>query len=258
MLIVGAGVYVAALLLLAVTQSAFIYPAPQTRHAAPPGFAEVTLATEDGLELLAHWRAADAGRDTVVWFHGNGGSLAGAASETRSLRREGYGLLLVSYRGYGGNAGNPSEAGFYEDGRAAMRWLAARGIALDDTVVAGNSIGSGTATQMAIEFGSAGLILISPFVSLVEAASERMPIFPVSLLLRDRFDNIGKLPALDMPVLILHGTTDRVVPFSHGERLAKAGRNVTFKRYDGMGHDMSFRDAAQRAQLEWLETLGGP
>lgn len=181
--------YAALLALAWAFQTSLIYPAPRGSVPVPPGFAEVQLHTKDGLKLRAFEREAQPGLRTVVHFHGNGGSLAGALAETRGLAEAGYGLLLGNYRGYGTNPGSPSEQGFYADGRAAFAHLATRGVAPAETVVMGNSIGSGTAVQMALEFRPRALILASPFTSLTDIAAETMWFLPVRRLLRDRFDN---------------------------------------------------------------------
>lgn len=238
-------------------QGSLIYPAPPVRSTSPaPGFAAVTLATEDGLSLQAHWRAPADGRATVVYFHGNGGSLEGATHETAVLAERGHGVLLVEYRGYGGNPGTPSEAGFYRDGRAAMAFLAAQGIGPARTVLIGHSIGSGTATEMAQRFAPAALILLAPFTTLPDAAASAIPWVPTALLMRDQFDNRAKLPGLAMPVLVIHGTADDVVPFSLGERLAAARPGTTFRTVKGGGHMISFDPAVQAAQAAWLAGLG--
>ncbi|QDH33360.1 alpha/beta fold hydrolase [Porphyrobacter sp. YT40] len=248
--------YLAVLAVLFFAQRSLIYPAPQERHAPAPGFAEVTLQTADGLALQAHWRAPDAGRPAIVFFHGNGGSLAGARFETQAYAEQGYGVLLVEYRGYGGNPGAPSEAGFYQDGRAAMAFLGAQGLAAEQTVIVGHSLGTGTATQMAREFAPAALVLLAPLTSLPDAAGEAMPLVPAGLLVRDRFENIAKVPRLRMPILILHGTADTVVPFALGERLAKAAPTATFRAVEGAEHMISHDAGVQAAQVAWLNGLG--
>jgi hypothetical protein len=192
----------------------------------------------------------------VVYFHGNGGSLAGAAAETAQYAAAGYGVLLVEYRGYGGNPGAPSEQGLYQDGRAAMAFLRAQGIAPARTIIVGHSLGTGTATQMAQEFGPAALILLAPFTSIPDAAAAAMPYVPARWLVSDRFDNLAKLPALTMPVLILHGTADSVVPFALGERLAKAAPTATFRAVPGAEHMISQDRALQAAQVAWLTAQG--
>jgi hypothetical protein len=244
--------YVAAVGGLYAAQDRFIYPAPQTRHAPAPGFAAQTLTTEDGLALQAHWRAPDAGRPSIVFFHGNGGSLALAAQETQAFAAQGYGVLLVEYRGYGGNPGSPSEDGFYRDGRAAMAFLAQQGIAPTRTVIVGHSLGSGTASQMAQEFAPAALILLAPFTSLPDVAARAMPFVPARWLVKARFENVAKVPALRLPVLIAHGTADSVVPFALGERLAKIAQRATFRAIPGSDHMISLEPEVQAAQIEWL------
>ncbi|MEP3422459.1 MAG: alpha/beta fold hydrolase [Erythrobacter sp.] len=255
-LIFLATAYLAVLAILFIFQSRFLFPAPQDRLDPAPGFEAVELTTSDNLDLIAHYRPAVEGRPTIVWFHGNGGSMASSAFETRVLAAKGYGLLLASYRGYGGNPGEPSEDGFYADGRSAMAFIADQGVPNDRLIIAGNSIGSGTAVQMSSEFAPAALILVAPFTSLPDAASDALPIFPVQMLLRDRFDNAAALPALNLPILILHGTADRVVPFDHGRALSMRNDRAEFVRFDGAGHDLSFWREAQQAQADWLMSLG--
>lgn len=248
--------YLAVIAVLFLAQRSLIYPAPQERHAPAQGFAAVSLKTVDGLVLEAHWRAPNADQSTVIYFHGNGGSLAGAAAETAQFAKAGYGVMLVEYRGYGGNQGTPSEQGLYQDGRAAMAFLASRGIPPARTIIVGHSLGTGTATEMAREFAPAALILLAPFTSLPDAAANAMPYVPAAWLVRDRFDNLAKLPSLRMPVLILHGTTDPVVPFALGQRLAKAGPTATFRAIPGAKHMISMDTGLQAAQVRWVKGLG--
>lgn len=249
-------VYLVGLAVLYAGQRSLIFPAPQDRHAPAQGFATAILNTSDGLALQAHWRAPESGRPVVVYFHGNGGSLAGATAETAQFAAAGYGVLLVEYRGYGGNPGAPSEQGLYQDGRAAMAFLAAQGVAPRRTIIAGHSLGTGTATEMARAFSPCALILLAPFTSLPDAAAAAVPFVPAQWLLRDRFDNRAKLPELAMPVLILHGTEDAIVPFAQGQALAAASSPATFRAFAGAGHELSFQPDAQAAQLAWLAEQG--
>lgn len=247
--------YAALLALAWAFQTILIYPAPREAVTVPLGFSEVRLRTEDGLSLRAFERPARGDLATIVHFHGNGGSLAGALIETRALAEAGYGLLLVNYRGYGTNPGTPSEAGFYADGRAAFAHLARQGIGLDATIIMGNSIGSGTATQMALEFSPRALILVSPFTSLTDVAADTMWFLPVRRLLRDRFDNLNKVGELRMPVLIQHGTADTLIPPIHARILANAAPNGTLQLFARRGHDLSFHPEPQEAHVAWLAQL---
>ncbi len=256
LLVFIATVYLVSLAVLFVFQNRFLFPAPQERHSPAAGFEAVAITTSDGLDLTAHWRAPDEGKPVVVWFHGNAGSLAGSTNETRLLADEGYGLLLAPYRGYGGNPGDPSEDGFYRDGRAAMAFLQSENVAPDRTIIAASSIGSGTAVQMASEHTPAALMLVAPFTSLVNVAADALPVFPVRMLMRHRFANAEKLPDLEMPILVLHGDADEVVPFEQGKALAQTNQAAEFVAFPGAGHDLSYWREAQVTQVEWLAANG--
>jgi fermentation-respiration switch protein FrsA (DUF1100 family) len=255
--------YAAILALLYSQQSRLIYPAPQDVPPLTPGYTEVFLQTDDGLSLRAFYQEAWDGLPTVLYFHGNGGTLAGASVSNRAIAEAGVGVLLVEYRGYGGNAGEPSEEGFYRDADAALRWLEAQEIAPTDTVVIGNSIGSGSATYTTaqlVQRGSppAALILIAPFTSLPEAASDQLWWLPVHAFMRDTFPNQKRLEELSqVPVLIQHGTEDNVVGYSHGQALAQAYAAAEFQSFEGSGHALSFEQRSQKARLEWITDLVG-
>ena len=256
LLAIAALLYVIVLAVLFVFQSNFIYPAPQTQSALPAGFEEVFLKTSDGLALRSFYREAAQGQPTLVYFHGNSGTLNGPVVATQPLAEVGLGLLFVEYRGYAGHEGSPSEEGFYLDGDAAIAWLEARGIGPERTIIRGNSIGSGVATEMAVRHKPAALILTAPFTSLHDVAADRLPIFPVRLLMRDRFDNAVKLPQLSMPILIQHGTADTVVPFEQGLALSQTNPGAEFQRYDGAGHGLTFDRASGEARALWVQQLG--
>jgi hypothetical protein len=253
-----AAIALAYLLMLAglyVFQRQFIYPAPAAQAPLPSGHELVVLETADGLSLAAAYRPARAGRPTVVFFHGNGDNWGGGAAATERLAAAGFGVLLPEYRGYAGNPGSPSEAGLYQDGRAALAWLGRRGIAPERIVIIGNSLGSGVATQMAIEHDPAALVLISPFTSLAGVAEEKLWWTPARWLVRDRFDNLAKIGRIDAPVLVLHGDQDGVIPFAHGRPLAAAARAGHFVPFAGIGHELAFTGAAKAALGNWLAAL---
>lgn len=150
----------------------------------PAGFERVRYNIADGIEIAAGWRKAEPGRPTMLFFHGNGADWQSTAFVTARLAAQ----------GYGGNPGTPSEAGLYEDGRAAWRFLREQDLHQGEIVLVGNSIRSGVATQLAGETEPRALVLISPFDSLEETASRALRWLPVRMLLRDRYDNVGKFP----------------------------------------------------------------
>ncbi len=246
------GLYLAAVLLLFLAQRTMIYPAPKGPTATPPGFEQVTLHTTDGLALIAAWRPAVPGKRTVLFFHGNGDSPAGAAFATRQLVGAGYGMLLADYRGYSGNPGKPSEHGLMLDGEAALDFLKAKGIAPESLVLMGASLGTGVATQLASRHQPAALVLVSPFTSLPDVGALTMPWAPVRALMLDRFDSLDAMPRVSAPVLVLHARDDRLIPFTQGETLARAAHDGRFLPFDRHGHQLQYEADAQDAVVGWL------
>ncbi|PZQ20544.1 MAG: alpha/beta hydrolase [Sphingopyxis macrogoltabida] len=236
-------------------QRRLIFPAPATYpQSAPAGFRLVHTQTADGLRLSAFYRPADAGKKTLLFFHGNGDNLLGAMEATRGPAAAGHGLLLVEYRGYGGNPGSPSEAGFYRDGDAAMRWLAAAGVAPEDRVIVGNSIGSGPATEAALRHDVAALILVSGLADLPSVVRSRIPPIP-AFLVRDRFDNAAKLPRVAAPVFLMHGDADTLVQADNLGRLRAARPDATVALVAGVGHELAYTADAQRLLTRWIDSL---
>ena len=254
-LAVLAGFYLVATCLLALKQRVLIYPAagrPPTATHRFTGFQQVTLETGDGPRLRALHQPARTGLPSLVFFHGNGDSLQGAVAATDAWAAAGYGVLLPEYRGYGGNPGSPTEAGLYADGDAALRWLHGRGVPPHDVVLVGNSLGSGVATELAARQAVGGLVLISGFTSLADVAAPRMRLFPVRLLLKDRYENAAKLPRVAAPVLVLHGTEDTLIPASQGKALARAAKRARLVLMPGAGHELAYLPQSKSAVLQWL------
>ena len=186
------------------------------------GVREVTLSTEDGLSLLSWYVPARPGRPVIAYFHGNGGHIGYRAERLLRFSREGFGVLMAEYRGYGGNPGTPSEAGFYADGRAALAFLDREGVAADRVVLYGESLGSGVAVALTVQHEIAALILEAPFTSVAEVAQSHFPYLPASRMVVDRFDSLSRIGKVKAPILVLHGERDRVVPVRYGRALFDA------------------------------------
>lgn len=199
-----------------------------------PGAREVTLTTADGLELAAWFLGA--GPTGVVVLPGNAGNRAGRAPLARALADRGLSVLLVDYRGYGGNPGKPTAEGLLDDARAAADWLEAQP-AIDGTVYLGESLGTGVAVALAVERPPAALVLRSPFPSL--AAVARVHYGPVpDWLLRDRFPSAERIRRLETPVLVVAGTADRIIPPELSRELhAAAGSPKRLVEVEGAGHN---------------------
>jgi fermentation-respiration switch protein FrsA (DUF1100 family) len=195
---------------------------PDLGELSARGFREVKLTTADGLELLSWYCPPPEGGPVITYFHGNGGHIGYRAERLGRFARNGYGVLMLEYRGYGGNPGAPTEAGLSNDGEAALDFLAHERIAPNRIVVYGESLGSGVATHLAAQRQIAALILEAPFTSVAEVAQYHYPFLPVSLLVRDRFDSLSRIGTIKAPVLVLHGERDTVVPVRFGRALFDA------------------------------------
>ncbi|HHW83685.1 MAG TPA: alpha/beta hydrolase [Actinomycetales bacterium] len=211
---------------------------------AAPGAEDVTLTTEDGLELGA-WLvppapAADRGI-AVLAAPGNAGNRAGRASLAEALSRRGFTTLLIDYRGYGGNPGSPTEEGLARDARAAADLLASRGFEPGCTLYFGESIGTGVIAGLTTTHPPAGALLRSPFPSFASVAKVHYPWLPVDLILADRYPALENLAGSPVPVRILAGTADDIVPFALSEQLAAGVGNLEeFVAIEGAGHNNAF------------------
>jgi fermentation-respiration switch protein FrsA (DUF1100 family) len=186
------------------------------------GVREVMLETEDGLSLLSWYLPARPERPVIAYFHGNGGHIGYRAERLLRFAREGFGVLMVEYRGYGGNPGTPCEAGFYADGRAALAFFDREGLAPNRLVLYGESLGSGVAVALAAQHEIAALVLEAPFTSVAEVAQSHFPYVPASRMVVDRFDSLSRIGEVKAPILVLHGERDRVVPVRYGRALFDA------------------------------------
>jgi fermentation-respiration switch protein FrsA (DUF1100 family) len=188
-----------------------------------PELEVVRLRTDDGLDLVAWYKPpAEADGVVVVYFHGNGGHIGHRAAKTRGFTRAGHGLLLVSYRGYGGNPGKPTEAGLFADARAAYAFLSEKGVAPGRIAIVGESLGSGAAVYLATEREIGALMLEAPFTSAGDVGQRAYPILPVKLLIKDPFDSLSRIGRVTAPLLVVHGERDEVVPVALGRHLFEA------------------------------------
>lgn len=204
-----------------------------------PPFQPMVYQTPMGLNIRGLYAPARGNMPTIVYFQGNAGNLADRLYKTKSFLARGYGFALVGYRGYSGNPGQATEANFYEDARSAIRTLYMRGVSYNKMILYGESIGTGVATQMAAELPQAkALILEAPFTSTVDVAKRIYWMFPVNKMLKDRFENDRKIAQIRMPILILHGTADRTVPYELGQRLFTFVQSPKkqFQTYEDAGH----------------------
>jgi hypothetical protein len=235
--------YAAVLAGMAVFQRSLLYH-PTTTTGTPEqngltGFEEISAQTTDGVRLQLWYRKADAGFPTVLYFHGNAGAIADRAGIYAALASRGFGVLALSYRGYGKSSGSPSEQGLYTDARAAIRLLVdEKQIAENRIVLYGESLGTGVATQMATEFHVGLMVLQAPYQSVAGRAQEIYPFIPVRLLIKDRFESILRINASRAPLLLFHGEEDRVIPIHHGRAMLEKARDPKRGFFlSGVGHN---------------------
>ena len=221
----AAGLYVLFLAgLYAVQRRMLFMPDTARPSLAQLGVQEVAVTAADGLPLLAWWLPPGPGQPVMLYLHGNGGNLGNRRPRMRGFAGQGWGVLMLEWRGYGGNPGAPSEAGFVSDAKGAMAHLARLGFGPGQVVLYGESIGTGVAVRIASEQPVAALVLESPYTSVADLARQRMPFVPVGLLLRDPFDLLGRMDRVQAPLLVLQGARDQVVPPAMGRAVFAAAR----------------------------------
>lgn len=199
----------------------------------------IQLKTSDGVLLDAWFHPAkNDDTPTIVYFHGNAGNLGHRADRVSGFVNTGYGLLLLSYRGYGGNKGSPTEKNLYIDARAAIHFLQSKKVRMRCIVLLGESLGSGVAVQMATEFPVGAVVLQSAYTSIIDVGKKHYPFLPVRWLLKDHFESINKIREIQAPILFIHGGSDFIVPATLGKKLYfSANEPKAIKIYEGAGHN---------------------
>ena len=191
---------------------------------------------------------------TLVIFHGNAGHLSNRIYKLNELYKLDINILLISWRGFSGNKGSPTENNLYTDAEAAIKWLNGEGVINSQIILYGESLGSGVAVELGKENNFNSIILESPFTSIENSAKIYYPYLPVRLLLKDRYDSINKIKMINTPILIMHGEKDDVVPFSMGKELfekANSPKQSYFTPDDD--HMMEFNSTLLKKIKDFIE-----
>jgi fermentation-respiration switch protein FrsA (DUF1100 family) len=260
-IVIGIVAYAAIVGALYLGQRQLLY-LPDTRRPTPveSGLAdmrEVRLATADGLQLASFYRPPGRAGRTIVYFCGNGGHIGYRGFKVRPYLEAGYGVLLVGYRGYGGNPGSPTEDGLYADGRAALDFLAREGVPPAKLILYGESLGAAVAIQLAHERAPdapvGGLVVEAPFTSMGDVAFDHYPFVPAHWLVKDRYENAAKIAGVKAPLLVVHGEADEVVAIRHGRRIFDAAMEPKdFKGFPRARHNDLYDFGAASAVLDFL------
>jgi uncharacterized protein len=253
-------IYFVVLVALYAFQRALLYPIPQTTRTTPgeaafPEAEEIVVTARDGARLILWHVPPKADRPVVMFFHGNGDILAWRVPRFRALTADGTGLIALSFRGYAGSTGRPTEEGLLQDGAAAYDFAVAR-YAPARIVPWGYSLGSGVAVAVATTRPVGALVLEAPYTSILDVAASAYPIFPVRWLMHDRFHSDLRIGALAAPLLVMHGEKDSVIAASFGRRLfALAPEPKRFVAFESGTHiDLDERGAVATVQA-FLEEI---
>lgn len=202
---------------------------PPAAASVIPGAQDIELTTSDGLELEAWLLPPPGGTDrelAVLFAPGNGGNRAGRSGLGALIAQRGFTVLLLDYRGYGGNPGSPSEEGVALDARAGVKALRDRGFTPQQMIYVGESLGTGVVAELQTEIPPAGVVLRSPFTAFADVASEHFPWVPVRMLLRDEYPVSQNLAKTDVPVTVIYGDRDTIVPTALSKQVAADAPNL--------------------------------
>ncbi|MDC3120442.1 alpha/beta hydrolase [Candidatus Pelagibacter sp.] len=193
---------------------------------------KVNIKTSDNINLLGwfHNKSLD-NYKTILYFHGNAGKLENRIYKLNHFKDLNVNFLIIAWRGFSGNKGKPSENNLYIDGNSAIDWLKKKGVAEKDIIIYGESLGTGIATEISQNKNFAGLILETPFTSMIEAAKNFYPYVPVGLLLKDKYKNQEKIKNINIPILVMHGKADQIVPFWMGKRIFDLANNPKYSYF---------------------------
>ena len=232
-------IYVSVLILLFIFQRNLMYHPNENNYFGDKlevDVKKVNIKTPDNLSLLGWFHKKDLKKfKTILYFHGNAGKLENRIHKLNHFKDMDVNFLIIAWRGFSGNEGKPSEKGLYIDGSSAITWLKNLGVIEKDIILYGESLGTGVATHMAQNNDFAGLVLETPFTSMIEAAKNFYPYIPVGILLRDKYKNDKKIKNISIPVLVMHGEVDQIVPFWMGEKIyeiANQPKYSYFTKYD--------------------------
>ncbi|MFZ5672155.1 MAG: alpha/beta hydrolase [Pseudomonadota bacterium] len=255
--------YLAAALFMYASQRSYQYfPAHRGSSAAAlglEGVADLRLVTEDAQTLQVWYAAPKPGRPVILYLHGNGGEIADRSERFAAYQRGNFGVLFVSYRGYGASTGKPSETGLVKDARAAYDWLIAQGVNSEAIMLVGESLGSGVAVQLAAERRVGAVALEAPYYSAADIAASLYWWLPVHWLMKDRFDSFAYIGKVHAPLLVIHGDEDHVIPIGEGRKLfAKANEPKQMVVVPGATHGAIFSPDTWALEMRFFDQLVRP
>ena len=195
-------------------------------------YEEIFIETDKKIKLKSWFIKKDLDKfKTILIFHGNAGNLFNRVYKLNELNKLDVNILLISWRGFSGNKGKPTEKNLYHDAEEAIKWLNNQGVISKNIILYGESLGTGVATELGTSNAFGGIILESPFTSIANAAKIYYPYLPVSIILKDRYDSIGKIKNINTPIFIMHGKMDNIVPQQMGLELFEKANNPKYSYF---------------------------
>ena len=207
-------------------------------------YEEIFIETDKNIKLKSWFIKKDLNKfKTILIFHGNAGNLFNRVYKLNELNKLDVNILLISWRGFSGNKGKPTEKNLYHDAEETVKWLNNRGAISKNIILYGESLGTGVATELGTSNAFGGIILESPFTSITNAAKIYYPYLPVNIILKDRYDSIGKIKNITTPILIMHGKKDNIVPQKMGLELYEKANQPKFSYFpENDDHMMEYND----------------
>ena len=253
-------IYLVILLTILLAQRKFLYHPSMNNYLNETGLIhkveKVTIQTGDKIDLIGWFHQKDIKKKTLLFFHGNAGGLDDRIYKLNHIGDLDINFLIIAYRGFNGNSGKPSEKGLYLDAKGAVSWLKSKGIDKKNIILYGESLGTGVAIETGKNNIFAGIILESPFTSMIEMGKIYYPYLPVRLLLKDKFESKKKIKDINFPILVMHGIQDKIVPFYMGKKiyeLANQPKYNYFSEFDG--HMMDFNNNLLNTLESFVKSL---
>jgi fermentation-respiration switch protein FrsA (DUF1100 family) len=217
---------------------------------------EISVPSTEGIALKAWFYKNPQNKYTVLFFHGNAGGLGNRIYKLNELKNLNLNYLIISWRGFSGNKGSPTEQGLYSDARSALKWLEKNNISKSKIILYGESLGTGVAVEVGQNQKFAGIILESPYTSIVDAAKIYYPYLPVDLILKDKYLSLKKIKNINSPTLIMHGGTDIIIPIAMGKKLfdeVQSKKYGYFPQFDR--HMMTYNSELKLELQKFIKTL---
>ena len=253
-------IYFSILLILFFSQRSLLYHPSENNYSEDNltvSINKIKIITKDNIELLGWYHKKNSKNyKTILFLHGNAGSLENRIHKINHFKNMNINFLIIAWRGFSGNQGEPTEKGLYDDARSAISWLENQGVMKKDIIIYGESLGTAIATEIAQNNNFAAIILESPFTSMIEAAKNKYPIFPIKFLLKDKYESDKKIKNIKSPILVMHGEVDKIVPFWMGQKIydiANEPKYSYYTKYDN--HMLEYDESLIAVMKKFIESL---